>query len=102
MEINNSENIGNEHNEEINNYENNNNQIEYKNQENQNYNEEEEEINEDEYLMELQHRLTKMKRERKEAEQNAKLLDNHLNMIKKEEDKQWKKFKVKNVLQMKR
>ena len=85
---------------QINNYENDNNQNEL-NQDEQNIEndeEEEEEIDEDEYLMELQFRLTKMRQERKEAEQNAKLLDNRLNMLKKEEDKQWKKIENKKRL----
>ena len=36
-----------------------------------------------------------MKQERKAAENNAKLLDNRLNMLKNEEDKQWKKIEDK-------
>ena len=104
MENNNSNNepyIENDQEEnQINNYENDNNQNEL-NQDEQNIEndeEEEEEIDEDEYLMELQFRLTKMRQERKEAEQNAKLLDNRLNMLKKEEDKQWKKIENKKRL----
>ena len=40
----------------------------------------------------LQLRLRGMKQERKEAEERAKLLDNRLNMLKKEEDRQWKQI----------
>ena len=36
-----------------------------------------------------------MKQERKAAENDAKLLDNRLNMLKNEEDKQWKKIEDK-------
>ena len=43
----------------------------------------EEELEDDEYLQELQLRLNQMKQERKAAENDAKLLDNRLNMLKK-------------------
>ena len=46
----------------------------------------EEELEDDEYLQELQLRLNQMKQERKAAENDAKLLDNRLNMLKNEED----------------
>ena len=55
----------------------------------------EEELEDDEYLQELQLRLNQMKQERKAAENDAKLLDNRLNMLKNEEDKQWKKIEDK-------
>lgn len=54
-----------------------------------------EELEDDEYLQELQLRLNQMKQERKAAENDAKLLDNRLNMLKNEEDKQWKKIEDK-------
>ena len=56
---------------------------------------EEEEVEEDEYLQELQLRLNQMKIERKAAENDAKLLNNRLNMLKNEEEKQWKKIENK-------
>ncbi len=55
----------------------------------------EEELEDDGYLQELQLRLNQMKQERKAAENDAKLLDNRLNMLKNEEDKQWKKIEDK-------
>ena len=42
----------------------------------------EEELEDDEYLQELQLRLNQTKHERKAAENDAKLLDNRLNMLK--------------------
>ena len=36
-----------------------------------------------------------MKQERKEAQQNAKLLDNRINMLKIEEEKNWRKIENK-------
>ena len=41
-----------------------------------------------------------MKQERKAAENDAKLLDNRLNMLKNEEDKQWKKIEERRKKQM--
>ena len=49
-------------------------------------------IDEDLYMQELYLRLAQMKQERKEAEANAKLLDNRLNLLKGEEKKAWKKI----------
>lgn len=49
-------------------------------------------IDEDLYMQELYLRLAQMKNERKEAENNAKLLDNRLNLLKGEEQKTWKKI----------
>ena len=46
-----------------------------------------ENIDEDLYMQELYLRLSKMRQERKEAESNAKLLDNRLNLLKDEEKK---------------
>ena len=51
-----------------------------------------ENIDEDLYMQELYLRLSKMRQERKEAESNAKLLDNRLNLLKDEEKKAWKKI----------
>jgi hypothetical protein len=51
-----------------------------------------ENIDEDLYMQELYLRLAQMKQERKEAENNAKLLDNRLNLLKGEEKKAWKKI----------
>ena len=50
-----------------------------------------ENIDEDLYMEELYLRLSQMKQERKKAEENAKLLDNRLNLLKKEEMKSLKK-----------
>ena len=63
--------------EQINNNESNNNQEEQEEPENgdDQLKNSEEEMDEDEYLQALQLRLRGMKQERKEAEQNAKLLD---------------------------
>ena len=49
-------------------------------------------IDEDLYMQELYLRLAQMKKERKEAQANAKLLDNRLNLLKGEEKKAWKKI----------
>ena len=51
-----------------------------------------ENIDEDLYMQELYLRLAQMKQERKEAQANAKLLDNRLNLLKGEEKKAWKKI----------
>lgn len=53
-----------------------------------------ENIDEDLYMQELYLRLTQMKQERKEAEENAKLLDNRLNLLKGEEIKTLKKIEI--------
>ena len=53
-----------------------------------------ENIDEDLYLQELYLRLTKMKQERKKAEDNAKTLDNRLNLLKGEEIKVIKKIEM--------
>ena len=49
-------------------------------------------IDEDLYMQELYLRLAQMKKERKEPQANAKLLDNRLNLLKGEEKKAWKKI----------
>ena len=59
---------------------------------NDNYDLDIENIDEDLYMQELYLRLAQMKQERKEAENNAKLLDNRLNLLKGEEKKAWKKI----------
>ena len=53
-----------------------------------------ENIDEDLYMEELYLRLTQMKQERKKAEENAKLLDNRLNLLKSEEIKTLKKIEI--------
>ena len=53
-----------------------------------------ENIDEDLYLQELYLRLSQMKKERKQAEENAKLLDNRLNLLKGEEIKTLKKIEL--------
>ena len=53
-----------------------------------------ENIDEDLYMQELYLRLTQMKQERKQAEENAKLLDNRLNLLKGEEIKTLKKIEI--------
>ena len=53
-----------------------------------------ENIDEDLYKEELYLRLSQMKQERKKAEENAKLLDNRLNLLKKEEMKSLKKIEI--------
>lgn len=53
-----------------------------------------ENIDEDLYMQELYLRLTQMKQERKQAEENAKLLDNRLNLLKSEEIKTLKKIEI--------
>ena len=58
----------------------------------ENYDLDMENIDEDLYMQELYLRLAKMKQERKEAQANAKLLDNRLNLLKGEEKKAWKKI----------
>ena len=58
----------------------------------ENYDLDMENIDEDLYMQELYLRLAQMKQERKEAEANAKLLDNRLNLLKGEERKAWKKI----------
>lgn len=60
--------------------------------EGENYDLDLENIDEDLYMQELYLRLSKMRQERKEAESNAKLLDNRLNLLKDEEKKAWKKI----------
>lgn len=54
--------------------------------------EEEEELEDDIALQELHFRLSQIRQERKGAEENAKLLDNRVNMLKGEEEKTWKKI----------
>jgi len=62
-------------------------------EDNENENEIElENIDEDLYMQELYLRLAQMKQERKAAEENAKLLDNRVNLLKGEEKKAWKKI----------
>jgi len=61
-------------------------------EEGENYDLDLENIDEDLYMQELYLRLSKMRQERKEAESNAKLLDNRLNLLKDEEKKAWKKI----------
>ena len=51
-----------------------------------------ENVDEDLYMQELYLKLAQMKQERKEAQHNAKLLDNRLNLLKGEEKKAWKKI----------
>ena len=46
-------------------------------------------------LHELQLQLAQMKNERKEAQKNAQLLDNRINILKREEEKNWKKIENK-------
>ena len=58
----------------------------------ENYDLDMENVDEDLYMQELYLRLAQMKQERKEAEANAKLLDNRLNLLKSEEKKAWKKI----------
>jgi hypothetical protein len=53
-----------------------------------------ENIDEDLYMEELYLRLTQMKQERKKATENAKLLDNRLNLLKSEEIKTLKKIEI--------
>lgn len=53
-----------------------------------------ENIDEDLYMEELYLRLSQMKQERKKAEENAKLLDNRLNLLKVEEIKALKKIEL--------
>ena len=59
---------------------------------NNNNNIEEEEMSDDTYLHELHLKLAQMKHERKEAEKFAKLSDNRLNMLRNEEEREWKKI----------
>ena len=61
-------------------------------QENLNDNEDEEDDN---YLQELYLKLAEMKKERKEAQKNAQILDNRINMLKNEEEKRWKNIENK-------
>ena len=61
-------------------------------QENFNDNEDEEDDN---YLQELHLKLAEMKKERKEAQKNAQILDNRINMLKNEEEKRWKNIENK-------
>ena len=61
-------------------------------QENLNDNEDEEDDN---YLQELHLKLAEMKKERKEAQKNAQILDNRINMLKNEEEKRWKNIENK-------
>jgi hypothetical protein len=49
-------------------------------------------MEDDIYLIELHKRLAQMKNERKKAEQDTKLLDNRLKLLKGEEEKTWKKI----------
>ena len=53
-----------------------------------------ENIDEDLYTQELYLRLSQMKQERKKAEENAKLLDNRLNLLKSEEIKTLKNIEL--------
>lgn len=69
-----------ENNEELQNIENEANDVDYEN------------MDEDLYMQELHLRLNQMRQERKEAEKNAQLLDNRLNLLKGEELKTWKKI----------
>jgi hypothetical protein len=52
----------------------------------------EEFLDEDIYIMELHRRLNLMKNERRKAEEDNKLLDNRVNLLKTEEEKTWKKI----------
>ena len=54
---------------------------------------EDEEILDDDYLIQLHKYLQEMKRQRKEAEQNANLLDGRLRCLRDEEKKTLKKSK---------
>ena len=56
--------------------------------------EEGEEILDDDYLLQLHKYLQEMKRQRKEAEQNANLLDGRLRCLRDEEKKTLKKIEV--------
>lgn len=49
-------------------------------------------VDEEQYLQELQRRLNQMKQERKAAEQDTKVLDNRISMLRFEEEKTWKKI----------
>ena len=55
---------------------------------------EDEEILDDDYLIQLHKYLQEMKRQRKEAEQNANLLDGRLRCLRDEEKKTLKKIEV--------
>ena len=55
---------------------------------------EDEEILDDDYLLQLHKYLQEMKRQRKEAEQNANLLDGRLRCLRDEEKKTLKKIEV--------
>ena len=71
-----------------------NNEFQYENKQDLNYNDDQ--YDEDDlYLQELHSRLIQMKQERKEAQKNAQLLDNRLNKLKNEEEKNWKKIQNK-------
>ena len=51
-------------------------------------------IDEDIYMQELYSQLAKMRQERKDAQNDAKLLDNRLNLLKKEEKKSLKNIEI--------
>ena len=51
-------------------------------------------IEEDEYMNQLYINLAKIRKERKEAQDNAKLLDNRLNLLKKEEKRELIKLEI--------
>ena len=50
------------------------------------------EVDEDNYMQELYTQLAKMRQERKDAQNNAKLLDNRVNLLRNEERKELKKI----------
>ena len=51
-------------------------------------------VDEDEYMQQLYKQLAKMRQERKDAQSNAKSLDNRLNLLKEEERKTLKKIEA--------
>jgi len=59
-----------------------------------------EELEENLYLLALQKRLALMKKDRKKAEQDTILLKNRLNLLKGEEDKVIRYFKMKLIIDM--
>ena len=69
----------------------NNNNEENNNSENAN-NPDYNDIDEDIYMQELYRRLNQMRQERKDAQKDANLLNNRLNLLKEEERKTWKKI----------
>ena len=65
------------------------------NEDNQEYIEEnEEEVLDDDYLINLHRQLQEMKKQRKQAEQEAALLDNHVKCLKGEDQKYAKRIEV--------